>query len=142
MKEVFTIAVGLAIAGVISTFGLYWIGDRVWGFNGDQCASLSFMGILCGGNLTIYLTRNTRWLFSRPLPEWKFLCATLISQIVGTLVTVYGVGSESFVGIGWKYVSYSWLYLWVSFGIIVLFKEAMYAFLRSKGYHKDFERKL
>lgn len=139
MKEVFTIAVGLAVVGVISTFGLYWIGEKIWQLTPLQCSSLAFMGILCGGNLTIYLTRNMRLLLSKPLPEWKFLLATLFSQIVGTLVTVYGVGSDSFVGIGWKYVGGAWIYLALSFCIFMFVKEGLYRLLKLRTHsHQKF----
>ncbi|HPE84862.1 MAG TPA: plasma-membrane proton-efflux P-type ATPase, partial [Chlamydiales bacterium] len=54
MREVFTIAIGLAVVGVISTFGLYWIGQNYWHFDLDKSRTLAFLAILCGGNLTIY----------------------------------------------------------------------------------------
>lgn len=133
MREVITIAVGLAIVGVISTFGLFWIGDRVWHLGHDQCSTLSFMAILCGGNLTIYLTRNREYFLSKPLPEWKFFLATIFSQIVGTLAAVYGLWSKDFVGIGWKYVGYSWAYIAVWFFICMLAKVVMYHFLERKS---------
>ena len=58
MREVFTISVGLALIGVISTFGLFWIGEQFWHFDLAHSRTLAFLAILCGGNLTIYLTRN------------------------------------------------------------------------------------
>ncbi|NGX56378.1 MAG: Calcium-transporting ATPase 1 [Candidatus Anoxychlamydiales bacterium] len=133
MKEILTIAVGLAIVGVISTFGLFWIGDQYW-FSAVKdptqkfafLRTLSFMGILCGGNLTIYLTRNSKAIWTKPLPEWKFFSATLISQLIGTLVSVYGIGTSDFIGIGWKYVIYSWGYILVWFLICMLVKEMLY----------------
>lgn len=129
MREVITVAVGLAVVGVISTFGLFWIGDRIWNFGYDQCSTLSFMAILCGGNLTIYLTRNREYFLSKPLPEWKFFAATLFSQVIGTLAAVYGLGTEDFVGIGWKYVGYSWIYIAIWFFICMLTKVVIYHFL-------------
>lgn len=136
MWEVIIVAVGLAIVGVISTFGLYWIGDRIWQLGSKECSTLAFMGILCGGNLTIYLTRNVGYVLSKPLPEWKFFAATVFSQIVGTLVSVYGLGTDDFVGIGWKYVAYSWIYIAVWFGICMLSKVLMYHWVdRYEGSH-------
>ena len=133
MKEVFTIAVGLAVVGVVSTFGLYWIGERLWNFTPSQNQTLAFMAILCGGNLTIYLTRYANTLFTKPLPEWKFFLATLFSQITGTLVTVYGLGTSDFVGIGWKYVGYSWIYILVWFVVCLYTKIGLYKILRMRG---------
>ncbi|NGX53485.1 MAG: Calcium-transporting ATPase 1 [Chlamydiae bacterium] len=54
MKEVMFIAVGLAIVGVITTFGLFWISQTLWQLGPDKSKTLAFMAILCGGNLTIY----------------------------------------------------------------------------------------
>lgn len=133
MKEVYTISIGLALVGVISTFGLYWIGERIWNFTFYQARTLAFLAILCGGNLTIYLMRNEGALWSRPLPNWKFLIATWFSLIVGTLVSVYGLGTQDFIGIGWKYVIYSWIYILIWYIICFLTKLLLYAML---GYYK------
>ena len=139
MTEVFAVATGLAIVGVISTFGLYWIGERYWHFTLEESRTLAFMAILCGGNLTIYLTRNRGFLFSRPLPEWKFFLATLFSQIVGTLLGVYGLGTDDFIGIGWHYVGFSWVYIAVWFFICLLTKMGIYKLLSfGSSRHKAF----
>jgi H+-transporting ATPase len=140
MKEVLLVAVGLAIVNVISTFGLYWFASRFWGFNHIQCSTLSFFAILCGGNLTIYLTRNRGYLFSRPLPQHKFFLATLFTQVVGTLATVYGVGTSDFIGIGWEYTLYSWVYIAVWFLITMLAKHAIYYFLEGTKREHRFEQ--
>lgn len=128
MKEVFTLAGGLAIVGVISTFGLYWIAETYWHFDFIASRTLAFMAILCGGNLTIYLTRNEGWIWQKPAPEWKFFLATIFSQVIGTLFSVYGLGTSDFVGIGWKYTIYSWIYILVWFGICMLTKRLLYTF--------------
>ena len=139
MIEVFTVATSLAIVGVISTFGLYWIGERYWHFTPEQNRTLAFMAILCGGNLTIYLTRNRKFLLTKPLPEWKFFLATLFSQIVGTLLAVYGLGTNDFVGIGWYYVGLSWVYIAVWFGICLVTKIGVYKLLTlGLSRHKTF----
>lgn len=133
MGEIFTIAVSLAIVGVVSTFGLFWIGHAIWHFDIYHTRTLAFMAILCGGNLTIYLTRNRDSLFSYPLPEWKFFLATLFSQALGTLVSVYGLGTQDFVGIGWKYAGLSWIYIAIWFGICLGTKIMLYKLLSHQG---------
>ena len=127
MNEVFTISIGLALVGVLSTFGLFWIGKAMWHFDFDHLKTLAFMGILCGGNLTIYLMRNETMLWSFPRPQWKFMGATSLSLIVGTVISVYGLGTTDFLGIGWKYVIYSWIYILVWFVICFLTKLLLYA---------------
>ena len=139
MTEILTISVGLAIVGVISTFGLFWIGDKVWfttvtdqNMKFYMLRTLSFMGILCGGNLTIYLTRNVGSIWQKPRPELKFFLATMISQVIGTFISVYGLGTNNFVGIGWKYVGLSWIYILLWFLICMLTKEGLYRMLGIK----------
>jgi H+-transporting ATPase len=138
MAEILTIAITLAVVGVISTFGLYWLADHYW-YNGLSLAdkqpllkTVAFMAILCGGNLTIYLTRNQGMLWHKPWPEPKFILATLFSLVVGTLVSVYGLGTKEFVGIGWLYAGYAWLYILVWFVICLLTKVITYQLLNRR----------
>ncbi len=140
MQEILTISIGLSIVGVISTFILFWIGQRFWFANitdlahkFDMLKTLAFMGILCGGNLTIYLTRNVGAVWQKPLPEWKFFLSTLSSLIVGTFVSVYGIGNN-FIGIGWKYVGFSWVYILIWFFICMFAKEGLYRLIKNKDY--------
>jgi H+-transporting ATPase len=136
MKEVMIIAVGLAVVGVVSTFGLYWIGDRIWLLTAPQCRTLAFMAILCGGNLTIYITRNRGFLFEKPLPEYKFFLATMFTQVVGTLIAVYGFGTDDMRGIGWTHALYAWGYILIWFVLCILSKMLMYVFVEgSKKEH-------
>ena len=142
IKELLTVSIGFSIVGVISTFGLFWIGKAFWfadvadpHLQFGYLQTLAFMGILCGGNLTIYLTRNIGPLWQKPLPEWKFFLSTLISLVIGTLVSVYGLGSEDFIGIGWKYVGLSWAYILVWFFITIIVKQILYKMI---GYRETY----
>ncbi len=136
MKEVMSIAIGLAIVGVVSTFGLFWIGDRLWAMDFASKRTLAFMAILCGGNLTIYLTRNRGMFWDKPHPEKKFFLATLFSQVAGTLASVYGLGTSDFVGIGWKYAGLSWIYILIWFVICAITKYGIYGLLDLARQHK------
>lgn len=141
MKEVFTVSIGLAVVGVISTFGLYWIGESIWQLDFYHSRTLAFMALLCGGNLTIYLMRNETMIWSKPLPNWKFLMATWFSLVVGTLVSVYGLGTSDFLGIGWKYVIFSWVYILIWYVICFITKLLLYKILgypnQSNPEHKN-----
>ena len=141
IKEILLISIGISVIGVISTFGLFWMGQAYWFVGLDPTSkfaslqTLAFMGILCGGNLTIYITRNIGSLWQRPFPEWKFFLSTLFSLIIGTLISVYGLHSDDFVGIGWKYVGLSWVYILVWFYITMVIKSLIY---RMIGYKESY----
>ncbi len=137
MSEIYAVSITLAIFGVISTFGLFWIGMRIWEMPHEVARTLAFFALLCGGNLTIYLTRNSGGLFSKPLPNWKFALATLFSQVVGSLLSAYGLNTPDFLGIGWKYVIYSWIYIAICFAILVFIKRILYKWIK----HEHFSSK-
>lgn len=136
LHEIIIIAVGLSIVGVVSTFGLYYIAAHYWFVDMmshvlklSYLSTVAFMGILCGGNLTIYLTRNRDFIWSKPLPEWKFALATLFSLIAGTLLSVYGI-SDGLQGIGWLYVGYCWAYILLWFIFTMFVKVFLYKIFR------------
>ena len=143
-KELLTISLGFSFIGVISTFSLFWIGKAFWfadvadpKLQFAYLQTLAFMGILCGGNLTIYLTRNIGPFWQKPFPEWKFFLSTLFSLAVGTLVSVYGFLSEEFVGIGWEYTAYAWGYILIWFVITMLVKSLLYKMIGYKETYID-----
>jgi len=142
MKEVFTIAVGLSLVGVISTFGLYWIGDRYWQLSAEQCRTLAFMAINCGGNLTIFITRNRGALWARPFPEHKFFLATLFTQIIGTVIAVYGFGTHDMRGIGWTYAIFAWIYILAWFGLCAATKIFLYYLLEGSQKERILEKEI
>ena len=75
----------------------------------------------------------------KPLPEFKFFLATLFSLVVGTLVSVYGLGTKDFVGIGWGYIGISWAYIAVWFLICMVTKTLLYKFLgHEDNYHESY----
>jgi H+-transporting ATPase len=142
IKELLSISIGFSIVGVISTFGLFWIGKIYWfaditdpDLQYSYLQTLAFMGILCGGNLTIYLTRNVGPIWQKPLPEWKFFLSTIVSLAIGTIVSVYGLKSGDFIGLGWKYVGLSWAYILVWFVITIMVKSIIY---RMIGYTETY----
>lgn len=142
IKELLTISIGFSIVGVISTFGLFWMGKIFWFANiadpdlqFSYLQTLAFMGILCGGNLTIYLTRNIGPIWQKPYPEWKFFLSTIISLAIGTIISVYGLKSGDFAGLGWKYVGLAWAYILVWFFITIIVKQILYKMI---GYRETY----
>jgi H+-transporting ATPase len=107
MKEVLIVATVLGIAGVASSFILfYWLHLHAYPIILIQ--SLLFIKLDVAGHSTLYLTRTGRNHFwHRPYPSLKFFLPAFSSRIIGTLIAVYGVFMTP---IGWKYAAYMWLY--------------------------------
>lgn len=142
LKELLTISIGFATISTVSTFGLFWIGKKIWFANMTDLhlqfsyiQTLSFLSILGGGILTIFLTRNIGFIWQKPFPEWKFFLSVMISLVIGTLISVYGLNSPDLIGIGWYYVGLAWAYIFAWFIMTMLLKNFLYKIL---GYRENY----
>jgi len=107
MKRILTIATVLSIGGVISTMILFWVIFQHLEWEKEVVQTMIFLKLLVGGHMTIYLTRNTGWMWQKPYPSWIFLVAVEITQVIGTLFAVYGILIPS---IGWAKAGIVWAY--------------------------------
>jgi H+-transporting ATPase len=107
MRRVLTTSTVLGTLGVIASFGVFWFAERRLGLPRETIQTLIFLKLLVAGHLTIYITRNDGWFWSRPWPTWRLLLATETTQVIGTLAAVYGWFVEP---IGWGYALAIWGY--------------------------------
>lgn len=104
MHKVLTIAMVLGIAGVASSFLLFYVSEQVLHLDRPTIQTLMFMKLAVAGHLTIYLTRTGEHHFwSRPFPSSALFWATEITQFVGVLFAVYGVFMKP---IGWSLAAF------------------------------------
>jgi H+-transporting ATPase len=112
MTRVLTVATSLGVYGVLESFVLYWIAKDYFGLPAPVLQATIFLKLLVSGHMTIYLTRNTGWVWQRPLPSWKLVVPCETTQLFGTLLVVYGVAMAP---IGWWLALFVWGYTLVSF---------------------------
>ncbi len=126
MQEILTISSILGIAGVISSFLLFYILLQMK-FSEEVIQSMFFAKLVIAGHGTIYNTRTDDWFWKKPYPSWLLFNATFSTAILGTLIAVYGV---FITPIGWEYALWMWIYAltWFVFNDVV--KIATYKFLR------------
>jgi H+-transporting ATPase len=106
MRVVLGISTVLGLAGVVASFLLFYLAERVFHLGRDAIQTFMFLKLAVAGHLTIFLTR-TRGPFwsSRPAPI--LLWAAIGTKILATLAAVYGV---FMVPIAWKWVLLIWGY--------------------------------
>ncbi len=92
MHEVLVMASWLGIAGVLSSFLLFWYLMVHEDYDIAFVQSLFFAQLVVAGHGTIYNTRIGDWFFKRPWPSWILFLATFSSRVVGTIISVYGFG--------------------------------------------------
>jgi H+-transporting ATPase len=106
MRTVLGIATVLGIIGVVSTFGLFYLGERVFHLDRAHIQTLMYLKLSVAGHLTIFLTR-TRGPFWSIRPARILWIAVLGTQIVATLIAVYGL---FMIPLGWGWALFVWSY--------------------------------
>jgi len=134
MKEVFILATWLGMAGVLSSFTLFWILISLMHLPLDFVQSAFFAKLVIAGHGTIYNTRIDEWFWKRPWPSWTLFNATFFSRVAGTVIAVYGFGLME--PIGWEWAIWMWVYALTWFVFNDAVKMAVLRYYRRK-YHED-----
>jgi len=110
MRMVLGISTVLGVIGVVSAFGLFYLGERVFHLDRAHIQTLMYLKLSVAGHLTIFLTR-TRGPFWSHRPARILWVAVVGTQIVATLIAVYGLFMTP---LGWGWAGFVWGYalLW------------------------------
>lgn len=106
MRRVLGVSTVLGLIGVVSTFGLFYLAEKTYGLDRDVIQTLIYLKLSVAGHLTVFVTR-TRGPFWSIRPAPVLLGAVLATQIVATLIAVYGLFMTP---IGWGYAALVWVY--------------------------------
>jgi H+-transporting ATPase len=110
MLELLGISTTLGVTGLIGSFMLFYLLQEA-GFSEGMIQSMMFLKLIVAGHSTLYITRTDGWFWQRPWPAPLLLIATFGTEIIGTLMAVYGL---LITPIGWEYALWMWAYalLW------------------------------
>lgn len=141
MRSIFVLSTWLGIAGVLSSFGIFYITMvylkshpdtalflpkiPAWiNANDDKSflgfvQTLFFVKLIIAGHFTIFNTRIADWFFKRPFPSMPLFLASFLTALIGT-----GLGLYSFnlmTAINWQWALFLWGYVicWFIFNDIV-----------------------
>jgi H+-transporting ATPase len=106
MRMVLGVSTVLGVIGVVSAFGLFYLGERVFHLDRAHIQTLMYLKLSVAGHLTIFLTR-TRGPFWSIRPARVLWIAVLGTQIVATLIAVYGLFMTP---LGWGWTLFVWSY--------------------------------
>jgi len=129
MAEMLTVSTVLGVTGVIGSFLLFFI-LRENGFSEQMIQSMMFIKLIVAGHSTLYITRTEGWFWRRPWPAPLLFWATFGTEILGTLIVVYGF---LVTPIGWKYALWMWAYALAWFFVDNAAKMLAYRLLRSRA---------
>ena len=106
MKLVLQISTVLGIAGVIASFTLFYLAEKVFHLGPAAVQTFMFLKLAVAGHLTIFVTR-TRGPFWSIAPAPVLLWSAVGSKLLATIVAVYGIYMTP---IGWKWTLIIWGY--------------------------------
>jgi H+-transporting ATPase len=113
MRNVLVVASLLGVIGVISSFTLFFIGLEVFHLDFTTLQTLIFLKLTVAGHLTIYLARTgVHHFWERPLPSGYLFYITEFTQLIGTLLAVFGVFMNP---IGVELAAFVWGYALLAF---------------------------
>jgi H+-transporting ATPase len=110
MRLVLGIATAVSIIGVMDSFGMFYLGDRVFHIDRALIQTLMYLKLSVGGHLKIFVTR-TRGPFWSIRPARILLVAVFGTQIVATLIAVYGLFMPP-IGWGWALIIWGYSLVW------------------------------
>jgi H+-transporting ATPase len=111
MRLVLGIATVLGLAGVVESFFLFYLAERVFQLDRDSIQTLMYLKLSIAGHLTIFVAR-TRGPFWSTRPAAVLFGAVAGTQTIATLIAVFGVFMAP---ISWKWALLVWAYALVGF---------------------------
>ena len=112
MRVVLGVATVLGLVGPLAAFGLFYLGDRVFHLDRPHLQTMMYLMLSIAGHLTIFQTR-TRGPFWSIRPAWILLAAVFGTQLIATLVALYGAWVVP--PLGWRLAAVVWGYALVWF---------------------------
>jgi H+-transporting ATPase len=129
MRTLLGIATFLGIIGVFSTFGILYIGNVVLQLDPLVLQSFIYLKLSVAGHLTVFVAR-TKGPFWSVKPATPLLFAVIVTQLVATLITVYGILLPA---MGWTLALLVWGYALLLFVITDFAKVQLYKLLNHTG---------
>lgn len=92
MRDVLIVASILGVTGVITSFIMFYIGLEVFKLDMITLQTLMFLKLTVSGHMTIYLARTgVHHFWERPLPSKYLFGITETTQVMGTLIAIFGI---------------------------------------------------
>jgi H+-transporting ATPase len=125
MRTLLGIATFLGIIGVFSSFGILYIGLMVLKLDSLVLQSFIYLKLSVAGHLTVFVAR-TKGPFWSVKPAKPLLFAVIATQLVATVITVYGILLPA---MGWELALLVWGYALTLFVVTDFAKVRLYKLL-------------
>jgi H+-transporting ATPase len=113
MRLVLGIATVISIIGVVDSFGLFYLGERLFHLDRTLIQTLIYLKLSVSGHFKIFQTR-TRGPFWSIRPARILLVSVFGTQALATLIAVYGLFMSP-IGWGWALAVWCYSSVWFLF---------------------------
>jgi len=110
MRLVLGIASAVSIIGLLDSFGLFYLGERIFHIDRAVIQTFMYLKLSVAGHFKIFLTR-TRGPFWSIRPARILLMSVIGTQVIATLIAVYGLFMPA-IGWGWALVVWAYSLVW------------------------------
>ena len=125
MRMLLGIATALGLMGVLETFGILYVGLEQLKLSRETLQSFIYLKLSVAGHLLMLMAR-TRGPFWSVRPAIPLLIAVVATQLIATLITVYGIMLPA---MGWRLALFVWAYCLVVLFVIDFLKVRLYDLL-------------
>lgn len=128
MRTLLGVSTALGLFGVLASFGLLYIGVNFFHLSHEVLQSFIYLKLSVAGHLFLFIAR-TRGPFWSVKPAPILLGAVIITQLIATIITVYGILLPA---MGWGLALFVWGYAFVWFVAQDMFKLLLYKVLEEE----------
>ena len=129
MRTILSIATVLGIVGVFESFIVLYIGLDYFNLSSDVLQSFIYLKLSVSGHLIVFAAR-TKGPFWSVRPAMPLFAAVVITQLIATLITVYGFLLPA---MGWNLALFIWAEALIVFVIVDFIKVRTYDVLDHGG---------
>ena len=129
MRTLLSMATILGVIGVSTSFGILYIGLHTFQLTHEVLQSFIYLKLSVAGHLTLFVAR-TKGHFWSVKPAKSLFTAIVVTQIIATLITVYGFLLPA---MGWKLALFVWGYSLTAFVITDFIKVRVYSLINHTG---------
>lgn len=129
MRSLLSMATLLGFIGVITSFGILYIGLNTFHLTHEVLQSFIYLKLSVAGHLTMFVAR-TKGPFWSVKPAMPLLMAIIVTQLIATLITVYGILLPA---MGWNLALFVWGYALTAFVITDFIKIHAYKLFDHAG---------
>jgi H+-transporting ATPase len=114
MYTLLGIATVLGLYGVVESYGILYLARNVLGLSDPSARTMIYLELSISGHLTVFVAR-TEGRFWSIRPSWILVGAVVGTQLLATVISVYGLALVT--PIGWITALVVWAYCLVWFPI-------------------------